>query len=525
MNYYVLTGLVNAVTSTTLAFIVYFQGKKNSLQKSFVLFCFGVALWSWPYCFWPTAEDQASAIFWFRVLHVGAILIPFFYFRFVIIFLDQYQKYKRALKLGYLVVLILLIFDFHPLFIKEMREMTLEYSFKYWAVPGILYPFFLLMFFSYAVYCWYLLWRSYQKSTTQRREQIKYILAGTLIGFLGGSTNYFLWYNVPIPPFGNGLVAIYVVLTAYALTKHYLFGIRVILTEILVGATGLTLLIQAVVAETLLLKVLNSALLIFFSFFGYTLIKSVIKEIELRGKLQVAYKELEKLDKAKTEFLSIASHQLRTPLTAIKGYISMILEKSYGKVPEKIRKPLENVFTSNERLVKLVNDLLDISRIETGKMEVKLEKASLEDIISSVAEELKIKVKEKNLYLKWEKPEIPLPKILIDKDKIRHVILNLIDNAIKYTQHGGVTVKTQITNSKLQIAVSDSGAGLEKDEVEKIFGILTRGRAGMKLWTEGAGLGLHIARSFATMHDGKVWAESEGMGKGSTFYVELPVKK
>jgi signal transduction histidine kinase len=135
------------------------------------------------------------------------------------------------------------------------------------------------------------------------------------------------------------------------------------------AATALALLVQAVTAETLLLKILRGALFVFFIIFGYQLVRSVIREIELRAELEKAYKELEKIDKAKTEFLSIASHQLRTPLSAIKGYISMILEGSFGKVSAEAKERLKNVYISNERLVRLVNDLLNVTRLEMGRVE------------------------------------------------------------------------------------------------------------------------------------------------------------
>jgi signal transduction histidine kinase len=248
------------------------------------------------------------------------------------------------------------------------------------------------------------------------------------------------------------------------------------------------------------------------------------KEVEKRTEeLRKAYEELKKLDIAKSEFISIASHQLRTPLSAIKGYLSMILEGSYGKLPERVKKPMENVFVSNERLIKLVNDILSVSKIEAGEMEMNWKREDLREIIKEVISELSIKAKEKNLYLNFEEPK-EFPKILLDREKIRQVILNLVDNAIRYTQKGGVTVKLQIANGRLQIVVSDTGEGLTKEEKEKLFEMFSRGTAGTKFWTEGAGLGLYIARKFVEMHNGKIWAESEGRGKGSTFYVELPMR-
>jgi len=255
--------------------------------------------------------------------------------------------------------------------------------------------------------------------------------------------------------------------------------------------------------------------------------KKLEKEVEERTKeLREAYEELKKLDKAKSEFVSIASHQLRTPLTAVKGYISMILEGTYGKMPEKVKKPLENIYLYNERLIKLVNDLLNISRIEAGRMEMKLKRSSIEEIISSVVEELKNEAKNKGIYLKWEKAKKPLPKILIDKDKIRQVIMNIIDNAIRYTEKGGVTInlKSQISSQSIRIIVKDTGMGLTKYELSKMFESFSRGTAGTRLYTEGVGLGLYVAKKFVWMHDGEIRAESKGKGKGSTFYIELPIK-
>lgn len=545
MLYYTLSGVINAVTSTILGLIVYSRNKKSPLNRSFALFCLAVATWSWAYIFWPEAPDRTTTLLAFQALHVGAILVPVSYYRFTIVFLglDSDRNKRRVLNLGYFLVLFFWAFVFTPLYIKDMVP---KFSFRYWAEPGILYHFYLLMFFGYAVYCWYLLFRGYQKSSGVMREQIRYVLLGTLIGFVGGSTNYPLWYNINIPPLGNSLVAIYVILVAIAIMKYHLFDIRVVLTELLVLLIASILLVQTLTATTFLAKVLGFGILALFGVAGYFLIRSVIREIELRAKLEVLYGELKKLDDAKSEFISIASHQLRTPLTAVKGYVSMILEKSYGEVPDKMSQPLENVYASNERLIKLVNDILNISKIEAGKMEMEWEKASLEELILDIINELKVKADTKNLYLKYEKPpkespkgeqvpygagklptgqaETPIPDITIDKTKIRQVILNIIDNSIKYTEKGGTTVRMQIVDGRLRIVVSDTGVGLEKNDIPRLFESFSRGRNGSIARAEGTGLGLYIARRFIEMHQGRIWAESEGKGKGSTFFIELPIK-
>ena len=253
--------------------------------------------------------------------------------------------------------------------------------------------------------------------------------------------------------------------------------------------------------------------------------KKLEKEVnKATRELRKAYRDLKKLDEAKSEFISIASHQLRTPLTAIKGYISLINEKIYGRPPKRMKKPLNNIHTSTERLIKLVGDLLNISRIEAGKVKLNIEKSQLEDIINSVVSELKNLAKEKKLYLKWEKPRKSLPKVLVDKDRIRQVILNVIDNGIRYTERGGITIRYRKGNKISKLIISDTGEGMTKKEISNLFRSFTRGSIGQRTWTEGTGLGLYIAKKFLDLHNGKIWAKSPGKGKGSTFYIELPIE-
>jgi signal transduction histidine kinase/uncharacterized membrane protein YqjE len=522
MLYYVLTGLINAITSSSLGLFVYFTNKKNSVNRQFALFCLSVAAWSWAYIFWPVAQDKDSALLAFRVLHIGSIFISITYLHFVLTFLELSEKKKKLLIFGYFLSFILLIFDFSQFFIKDMVP---KFGFKYWAEPGILYHLYLLIFFGWAMYSWWLLAKAHEHSTGLKKIQIQYILLGTLIGFLGGSTNYFLWYNIPIPPIGNGLVVFYIIFTAVAVIRYHLFDIKVIFTEILVGAIAILLLVQIFLSQSIFDYIWRGSLFLLFAISGSLLIRGVLQEVKYREQLQDAYQELQKLDKAKSEFVSIASHQLRTPLTAIKGYASLLIEESYGKLTARNRPPIENIYQSTERLIKLINELLNISRIEAGRLEMNFEEAQIEEVINLAMEETKMQAEKKKLYLKIEKPKDPLPNIFIDKDKIKQVIMNVIDNAIKYTNQGGVIVKAKSHGSKVIIEVSDTGDGMAEEEISKLFKSFSRGSAGNKLSTEGAGLGLHIAKRFIEFHNGRIWAESPGKGKGSTVFIELPIKR
>jgi signal transduction histidine kinase len=249
------------------------------------------------------------------------------------------------------------------------------------------------------------------------------------------------------------------------------------------------------------------------------------KEVEKATRdLRKANTQLKKLDAAKSEFISIASHQLRTPLTVIKGYISMMIEGNFGALTKLETESLEKVFTSNERLIQLVENLLNISRIESGRLQFDFHEVDLNEMTESVIDELSGNAKKKGLILQYKAPVQPLPKIKIDDEKIRQVVMNLIDNAIKYTKQGSVTVKLEQIGKKIKFSVADSGMGIRPEDMVNLFKKFSRGTGTSLVHTEGTGLGLYVARMMISAHKGKIWAESDGEGKGSKFCFELPAK-
>ena len=249
------------------------------------------------------------------------------------------------------------------------------------------------------------------------------------------------------------------------------------------------------------------------------------KEVERATRdLKKANVQLKKLDAAKSEFISIASHQLRTPLTVIKGYISMMLEGNFGQLTDSEKESLEKVFESNERLIQLVENLLNISRIESGRLQFNFEEVDFSKMVASVVEELSGYVKKKNLRLEYKPPAKPLPLVKLDEEKIRQVVMNLVDNAIKYTKQGGITVRVEQSRENITFCVSDTGMGISEADLANLFKKFSRGKGTSLVHTEGTGLGLYVARIMIESHQGRIWAESAGEGKGSKFCFALPVK-
>ncbi|MDD2807594.1 MAG: GAF domain-containing sensor histidine kinase [Patescibacteria group bacterium] len=250
-------------------------------------------------------------------------------------------------------------------------------------------------------------------------------------------------------------------------------------------------------------------------------------EEEVRRKtaeLRKANANLKQLDKAKSEFISIASHQLRTPLTVIKGYISMMKEGSFGPVPDQIMQNLDKVYLSNERLIGLVENLLDISRIESGRQEFIWSKVDAVAKAKEIVETLKNNAEQKGLKLILVKPEGNIPMIVADDAKLHEVMMNFIDNSIKYTKEGKIEVILRANpKGMVTFCVKDTGIGVSKDIQEKLFQKFTRGKDSFRIHTEGVGLGLYVAKMLIDAHKGKIWVDSDGEGKGSQFCFSVPI--
>ncbi len=236
-----------------------------------------------------------------------------------------------------------------------------------------------------------------------------------------------------------------------------------------------------------------------------------------------ANKQLRKLDAAKSDFISIASHQLRTPLTVIKGYISMMIEGNFGKLTKEELESLKKVYESNERLIRLVEDLLNISRIESDKLQFDFQETRLEEVVGSVVEELAGSAERKGLSLAYKKSDQPLPMIKIDGEKIRYVVLNLIDNAIKYTKQGSIAVSLKLGMKHIYFCVIDTGIGISEEDLPNLFKKFSRGKNISIVHPEGTGIGLYVGRMMIKAHQGKIWVESKGKGKGSKFCFKLPI--
>ena len=245
---------------------------------------------------------------------------------------------------------------------------------------------------------------------------------------------------------------------------------------------------------------------------------------EATYQLRQSNKKLQALDEAKDEFISMASHQLRTPLTSVKGYLSMVIEGDAGKLRNDQRSLLNEAYASAERMVYLISDFLNVSRIRTGKFVLESKMSNLADVITGEIGQLAVSAHNRNLELHYDAPS-DFPLAYIDQDKIRQVIMNFIDNAIYYTPAGGkINVQLTVQNKEIVFKVADTGIGVPADERHKLFTKFYRATNARKIRPDGTGIGLFMAKKVVTMHGGSIIFESMP-NKGSTFGFRIPITK
>ncbi len=422
-------------------------------------------------------------------------------------------------------------------------------------VFGVLYPMFLVHFVAFIVGAIILLVRKRKHLNVYQKAQVAYLIGGIGIGgLLGLITNIilpFVFNSYSLQPFGPLATVIFFAFIGIALVRYQLLNIRILAAELFVTIIGIALLVQLVFSETTTQRVVAIFVLVLVLTLGVLLIRSVRREVKqkeildtLAQQLAASNKQLKRLDEAKTEFLSIASHQLRSPMTGIKGYMSMLVDGDFGTVNTEQKRVMSNVMVNTESLIQLVNLFLDVTRIEEGRFEVEPVKTDLKKMAEETVEQLRPQAMAKHLKLVLTLPPGDLPIVFVDQQKIKQVFVNLIDNAIKYTPNGQVTVslsadtrppqpqkgaKTKLDTGEIKgkrviVCVSDTGIGLDQADIDQLFQKFFRVKGTAQVFTGGSGLGLFVVKKIVELHGGDLSVSSLGKGKGSSFCFSLGVK-
>lgn len=816
--YLVISSIANASLTFLLGLFVLHKDHTKPLNRSMAYVCFAVAFWALFYAPWQLAGDKESALLWVRLLMLGAIFIPITYFHFMINFLNIYKEKRKLLIAGYIATILVCFSVFTPWFI---RDLTLTADVGYWPQAGLAFFVFMAMFIGIEVYNVFLAVDSYKAASPIKRAQIKYMLTGIAISLLAGPTNWLLWFDIPIKPYGNALASVYVFFSAYAIIRYKFMDIRVVLRNSSVYVLSFIVLFIFAIPAKLVLdflapqynfwseiiilvvsviffpyvknsfsdianryfftahynpsdllsslgdrlrstldleKIYYSISSILLSSFhsravavyiynekkgsfelghidGYDFAENVensdiqaddecIKLLEQNGaslvedieektgkksisqntsffadvavpfrakkgligfmllgskesgdiyddddlrvlniigtqagfaienaslyeetlefneklkdeqnktaaiidnfvdpilvisengrltlfnpasrdvfglqnrdigeriddssgiysmtdfkkiiktdykvktaddlknadsneeeviiehnKRELTYKVItveviddknnkigimkifydltreKMIDKIKSDFITVAAHQLRTPLSAIKWVFKLVLDEDAGKINDEQKELLLKGFNSNERVINLINDMLDVSRIEEGRFGYSFDKNSIREPLNAALSNLRSMAEEKNLNLTTDLPS-DLPLVYIDENRMRMAIQNLLENAVKYTpEYGTVEISASVKDNYLWLKILDNGVGVPEDGKEKLFSKFFRAKNVVRMQTEGSGLGLFIVKNIVEKHDGQILVNSEE-GKGTEFSIGLPL--
>ncbi len=406
-------------------------------------------------------------------------------------------------------------------------------------IYGKLMLLFLFVVFVYLVAPLYILIKKYSKNhSIDEKIKIKYLLIGISIFYLAN-----LIFNIFLPVvkkiihyywLGDYSLVILLIFISLAIIKHRLFGIKVILSELFSGLAITILFIDLLLSKSISEYIWKGILFVGFAIFGELMTRAMIREEQQKEKLQKIHNQLEKsyqklkrLDQAKSEFLSIATHQLRSPLTATINVISTLLEEDWGKLNSTQKKYLQEIYHRSKKMTQLINNLLNLSRIELGRMKFNFQKIDLVETTNEIIDELECKVEAKNKKIKFKYNQPKRQKLFVSADRfqIQQIIQNFITNAFHYTNYGEIEVKIYPKNNSVIFSVQDTGIGLSKNEKEIIFEKFRRGKRAQNQYTEGSGLGLYLATKIIKAHHGRIWVKSKGENQGSTFYFSLPLAK
>ena len=530
MSIYIILTLISGILTLLLGLFVLGKNRKLRLNQVFFFFALSCTIWLLGSSMMLKSKTDEEAIFWDRIVYIGVVFIPTLSYHISLLFTKTRNR-KYLLFAGYFLSSLFFILSRTDYFVTDLYK----YSWGFHTQARFFHHIFLIFFIVYFVLFFLNVYRFYRKTKAVERSQAAYFLLASFLMFLS-SLAFLSAYGINLPPFSYFTAVVFVFILTLAITRYHLFGIRVILTELLVGGMGLIWLVFSFLMPTVNLRILTFLTFFLFCIFGYYLIKATHEEEKRKEEAErMAVQEralrlrTERLTRARDQFILSSQHYFRTPLTSIIGFLEMVLDESYGKLPEKVKEKLGLTSRSVLELRKRIEESLDISQfqIRKGKGILSLEEVRVEDLIKNVIEELKPQAKEKNLYLEVSFPENPLPKMKLDKKRMFMVFVNLIDNGIKHTLKGGIKLFLEYLKDKNSIlfSVKDTGIGIPREELPFIGQMpFERGRKAKELTPLGKGIGLYLSRLVVEAHGGKLWTESEGIGKGSVFYIELPVK-
>ncbi len=521
----------------SLGVVVFVNNFKSYLSRIFLMMTFWIAIWQLSNFFENGNFNSSISSILLRIDFASAIMGYCMLILFCFNFPQSSKKTPRYLKLIlYSSSIILALLSFTDLIIKNINFSEGIISFQngsLWPIyAGVILIFFISGFGN-------LIYKLFRLKGIER-IQIIYVLIGCSISAgIALIINLFLSDVLSLEFLRIGIYGMmfFIFFTAYAIIRHQLMNIKVITSEVLsillVGSSLIGIFTFNSATNSTTQFAIKVFIFLFSLVLAVLLVRSVLLEVKSRKQIEKLATDLktknvhlEKLLQMRTEFLDIASHQLKTPISVIRGTISMFEEGSMEKLPEVERKKFfHNIAVKADKLNAIISDILRASEMDTDEFKIDSKTShpeQIEDIIKSVSEQLLGQANAKNVQMTIEAPKQKLPKVMTSGEFLEQAIYNLVDNAIKYTQKGFVKISLSQEAKNIIIKIQDSGIGIPANDQKKMFDKFARATNAVNMYADGSGLGLFIVKKIIEAHKGGQVSVQSEEGKGTTFTISLP---
>jgi len=519
--------LMTALFNAGLAIFIIRGNWKNSINLLLGFYLTLLSMWALALIGTQLGPSYAVWLLCTKLTYIFGLFIGATFYLFSISFPEGITPSKQAMSIVYGITIVFsaLLFLLQDFLIIHINT----YSWGNGAVLNVRdYIIFTALFCLFYLGGLTRIWYKYYFSTGEVRLRLLVIALGVTITGISG-----LYFDIILAsPFLNQFQFIWTgpllntfmaVLFTYSVLRLHLFNGKVIVSELIISLLWIFTLLRTLIASDSQEQILNGGLFLLSVLIGSLLIRSVRGEVRARERIEKQELELEAVNKQQENLLHFISHEIKGYLTKSEAGFAAIAQGDFGTVTPELSHMADAALTEVRKGVRTVMDILDASNLKRGTVSYKKKEFDLRDVVTYVADHLKPAIEEKHLtvdmHLAWELP----CKVVGDEEKIRdHVVRNLIDNAIKYTPAGTIRVSVMRAGSTIRFTVEDNGVGITPEDMQRLFTEGGHGKDSIKVNVHSTGYGLYIAKTIIDAHGGRIWAESDGAGKGSQFIVELP---
>jgi signal transduction histidine kinase len=554
---------MGGLLSLLLGIHVYLRGGRDSVTGTFCLALLCCSVWCLGFFFFLIATNYSNAFFWRTAMDQGAIFIPVFWFDFVNRFaesvtrlLEKYIYYVLALGIS---LLNITNYFFDGIFTNGLSS---KYFFHYYPNASYGYSIFLIFYLILVFRSLYLLYINYKhNSLDQKNVQIRFLILSTVFGFFGGGTTFLMTFNLPFAPWGIIIFLVYPFFIAYLIAKYKLFDAKLFYEHFLIVLISLILFTRIAITKETSENLINLSMFLVITLIGFSLYRRSCESIkqleqitvlsrdlenrndaltdlnqnlaqkveaqtkEIRKAYEVekrAKEEIERLDQNKSDFIIITQHHLRTPLSQIRWYLDSIASGLYGQISNEVSSAIENTTKITDKLYKILNHFLDISRLKVGHNILNIETVNLKNIIDSAIYEFRSDIKKKMISVKFVSDS--WPEVSCDPEKIKDVFMVVLDNSIKYNKEGGeVYIGYAKSKKGYVVNFSNTGVALSKADLVSIFkDSFYRSSEAKKMNPTGMGVSLLVAKTIMLAHKGSIHL---GLNKEGRTEVTLEFKR